>query len=222
MDIARKAMITLCLSAEWKNSKKNDRLLKVPNYDQEIQRRIAESNSQKEDTSIDWANNLFDVNPDVLKFFMYLIVFVFLCIMAWFIYNEFKGVETKPKRKQRNPFAGGLQGTAEDANIKGHDFPHELDAALRDGNYALAVNLRYLMALTALNEQSRIKWMEYKTPLMYVAELNEKSQELESLTMRFLYIKYGHYPADENVYLQVVELYNTITAPIVGQKGGEQ
>lgn len=224
MDIARKAMTTLCLSARWKNckTKTTERLLKVPDYNQEIERRIAESGSQQIDTSTDWTSSLFNVNPDMLKGIIYIVVIAFLCIVAWLIYNEFKGVEVKPKRKQNNQFAGGLQGTAEDANIQGHDFPHELDAALRSGNYALAVNLRYLMALTSLNEQSRIEWMEYKTPLMYVAELNERSQELESLTMRFLYIKYGHYPADEEVYHQVVELYNTITAPIAEQKGGEQ
>ena len=138
-------------------------------------------------------------------------------IVLWIIYKE---LVLKPARysgaddgEYKSDMA--FQGTAKDADIRGHEFDKELSRALANEDYALAVNLRYLMALQMLDERGRFTWKEHKTPLMYIAELQQGRGELEQLTRMFLYIKYGHYAATRDVYDEAVALYDTL------EKGGE-
>lgn len=202
--------------------------MEIPNYNEELERyyhsaKPSDGEVSALDKFLTWIGDIFDISPDVLIVIKYLFIAIVIGIFAFLIYKEFKGGAPSVKsRKSTGEYHGGtLQGTAEDANIQGHDFDRELAAALSQGDYALGVNLRYLMALKCLDEQRRIKWMDYKTPLMYVAELQTCSAELEELTMSFLYIKYGHYPADESVYAHAVSLFQTITFTAPVEKGGE-
>ncbi len=101
-------------------------------------------------------------------------------------------------------------GTAEDADIRGHNFVQEIQKAVTEGDFALAVHLRYLMALQRLDQMRRINWLPTKTPMMYVRELQEGADKLKEVTMAFLYIKYGHYPANKEVYDEVTAISQAI------------
>ena len=66
------------------------------------------------------------------------------------------------------------------------------------------------MTLQRLDQARRIKWHPTKTPMMYVRELEIGADKLKEITMAFLYIKYGHYPATQEVYEEVTTLSGQI------------
>lgn len=138
-------------------------------------------------------------------------------IVVWIIYKELVLKTLRYSGADDGEYKSDMafQGTAKDADIRGHEFDKELSRALANEDYALAVNLRYLMALQMLDEKGRITWKEHKTPLMYIAELQQGRGEMEQLTRMFLYIKYGHYAATRDIYDEAVALYDTL------EKGGE-
>lgn len=196
--------------------------MQVPDYNEELERLIREGQktSDMSESIGKIFQSLFDINlpPEFLKaasLIVVIVIVVFLCIL---VYKELdlSQFRLRRKRKTKKHQHTGFQGTAEDANIQGHQFEKELEDALQRGDYALAVNLRYLMALNRLDELQRIEWCDYKTPLMYVDEMEQGSDMLYDLTMQFLYIKYGHYPADGQSYARALRLYYTLT----GEKGG--
>lgn len=160
---------------------------------------------------------LTDMQWQLLQWAVWLVIII---VAAWLIYKELILPELLTKRADAGDYHidGGNMGTAADADIRGHNFDDELSAALAKGDYALAVNLQYLMALHRLDKLRTIRWKEWKTPMMYVEETAKGQDELRRLTLSFLYIKYGHYPANKEVYDEDLALYNAL---IDKAKGGQ-
>lgn len=200
-------------------------LTDIPNYDQELERLANRGGSidlsrQFNELLRDMFNvQISDGFVEVLKI---IAVVVILAVLFWFVYKELilpkylyattgEGTIVVPK--------GGIQGTAADADIRGHNFEKELSKAINAGNYAEAVRLRYLFTLQQLNKYGAIAWKEWKTPLMYVEEMQQDAELLQSVTTTFLYIKYGHYPADSDTFKRVAETSDTL---IQNAKGGAE
>lgn len=154
----------------------------------------------------------------VLKVIMWVVV---ICFAGWILYKEFGLFTHTPSVKQTETvtFSESEMGSAEDADIRGHQLVQELQKAVADGDFALAVHLRYLMTLQRLDEKRMIRWQPTKTPMMYVRELKVGADKLHDITMAFLYIKYGHYPAGQEVFNEVTGLYNELCAV---KEGGMQ
>jgi hypothetical protein len=110
-------------------------------------------------------------------------------------------------------------GSTEDADIRGHNFVQEIQKAVDDGDFALAIHLRYLMTLQRLDNMKRIVWQPTKTPMMYVRELEWGADKLKEITMAFLYIKYGHYPANREIFDEVTAISNSLCT--MTEEGGE-
>ena len=138
--------------------------------------------------------------------------------VLWFLNMElgFFSSSKKTSEDELPDFEEPSMGTAEDADIRGHNFVKELQAALHNGDLVLAIHLRYLVTLQVLNNQKRIDWQPTKTPMRYVSELTVGKDLLNDITMAFLYIKYGHYPASQEVYDDVTEKYHSLCYPKEG------
>lgn len=196
-------------------------LADIPNYDEELKRLNTLEGGDVGAGLNDFISQLFGLQLSdgtwlVLKILLWVAV---AALIGWVVYKELILPELQRKDDVEDEDyyqSDGSLGTAADADIRGHSFDAELSAALAAGDFALAVNLRYLMTLHDLNEYHALQWIEWKTPMMYVAEMQQGSEELRRLTLSFLYIKYGHYPATQDVYEEAASLYNQLMAMAKG------
>jgi hypothetical protein len=87
-------------------------------------------------------------------------------------------------------------------NIHEIDFNDEINKAVLNGNYRLAVRLLYLRSLKLLSDQELINWQPEKTNQTYIDELEdlERKQEFKILTLRFEYVWYGDFSIDKEVF----------------------
>lgn len=90
-------------------------------------------------------------------------------------------------------------------NIHVIHFDDEINKALQNKNYRLAVRLLYLKLLKRLNDSGRIKWEADKTNSTYINELQDPLQreKFRLLTLRFEYVWYGSFPVDGEAYHKI-------------------
>ncbi|GAB3321905.1 hypothetical protein GCM10027299_17000 [Larkinella ripae] len=94
-------------------------------------------------------------------------------------------------------------------NIHEINFDQQIDAAIEQRNYRLAVRLLYLQTLKHLSNRSLIDWRPNKTNRSYVYELAQSplKPEFESLTTQFEYIWYGDFPITEERFKPLQESF---------------
>ena len=196
----------------------------IPDYEEDILRL---SKTEKIDFSKainDLLRSIFSTHvPEGVLDVIQILMWAFLiCFIGWIIYKEFGSFYRAPSVDNIDPqyFSSNTEiGAKEDADIRGHNFVQELQKAVNDGDFALAIHLRYLMTLQRLDNMKRIKWQPTKTPMMYVRELEWDADKLKEITMAFLYIKYGHYPANREIFDEVTAISNTLST--MTEEGGE-
>ncbi|RYZ99802.1 MAG: DUF4129 domain-containing protein [Sphingobacteriaceae bacterium] len=87
-------------------------------------------------------------------------------------------------------------------NIHEIDFDGEIETAVTQHNYRLAVRLLYLKCLKQLSDGNLIHWQPEKTNQAYYYELKDNLQRdaFGSLTLRFEYVWYGDFGIDEQAF----------------------
>lgn len=194
----------------------------IPNYEEDIRRLMKTEQIDFGKAINDMLRSIFNIYiPEgVLTFIQILMWVALICFICWILYKEFWGYYQKPTVESIDTeiFTSTEMGVAEDADIRGHNFVQELQKAVAEEDFALAVHLRYLMALQRLDIKKLIQWAPNKTPMMYVREITEGSDKLKEMTMTFLYIKYGHYPANQEVLNEVTSLYDDLCSLKEGGK----
>jgi len=87
-------------------------------------------------------------------------------------------------------------------NIHEINFDEQLENALANENYRLAVRLLYLKTLKKLSDEQLIVWQPEKTNQAYISEIEDENQQAEfaKLTRQFEYIWYGEFFIDKNSY----------------------
>lgn len=110
----------------------------------------------------------------------------------------------KGAKKTSLPYVESLE------NIHEINFDDELDEAVSNRNYRLAVRLLYLKCLKQLSDKGLIQWQIDKTNKAYYYELTQKPQRdaFGSLTRRFEYVWYGNFNIDEQAYNDIDRLFN--------------
>lgn len=93
---------------------------------------------------------------------------------------------------------------AEEDTIYGIDFEQQLREAETRGDYYQCVRLGYLRLLRQLHDTQRIYWNESKTTRQYVEEMDNR--DFATLTHLFVRVRYGNYPADDQMYDEVKAL----------------
>jgi len=95
-------------------------------------------------------------------------------------------------------------------NIYAIDFDAEIEKAIGQQNYRLAVRLLYLRSLRQLADAGLINWDLTKTNSIYVDELTNAEQQIafKLLTRQFEYVWYGEFMIDAPVFKKISALFN--------------
>ena len=95
-------------------------------------------------------------------------------------------------------------------NIYAIDFNAEIDKAVTQQNYRLAVRLLYLRSLRQLADAGLIHWDVNKTNTIYINELANAEQRLafKLLTRQFEYVWYGEFIIDAQIFTKITALFN--------------
>ena len=95
-------------------------------------------------------------------------------------------------------------------NIYAIDFNAEIEKAVTQQNYRLAVRLLYLRSLRQLADAGLIHWDVNKTNTIYINELIDAEQRLafKLLTRQFEYVWYGEFIIDAQIFTKITALFN--------------
>ncbi len=98
-----------------------------------------------------------------------------------------------------------LEYSVLDENIHVMNFEDEIDSAISNKNYRLAVRILYLGCLKKLDDAEIIKWQINKTNSDYIHELRnfDKKEQFSVLTRQFEYIWYGDFNIDGNKFRDI-------------------
>lgn len=150
--------------------------------------------------------NAFD-SPGSGSFFYYLflalgvifLVFIFFRITGLNLVSILRG----NAQTVTIPYTESLE------NIHQIDFEDEIEKALSNKNYRLAVRLLYLSTLKYLDGAGLITWQIEKTNSAYVNELKEpqKKHVFNLLTVQFEYVWYGDFPIDDNTFKNIQSVF---------------
>ena len=135
------------------------------------------------------------------------IVFMILKLAGIDLFNIFR----------RKPRSIDLPYSESSENIHEIDFDTQIEAAISQHNYRLAVRLLYLKCLKQLNDAALIQWQPEKTNSAYLNELDNTSQYsgFKLLTRQFEYVWYGDFPIDSNVFSQINMMFQKFKKEVI-------
>jgi hypothetical protein len=136
------------------------------------------------------------------------IIFWILAIglFGYLVYRLFLSNSSIFSKNRRN-----ISSAIEVTSVENSNDPDAmLRAAIRDGNYRLAVRYLYLQVLARLSEKKFIQVNSNKTNYEYVNEVRKHkfANEFASLTLQYEYVWYGEYPVDEKLFEQIQGSFN--------------
>ncbi|WP_299589124.1 DUF4129 domain-containing protein [Mucilaginibacter sp.] len=126
------------------------------------------------------------------------------------IYVIIKSVGIEPGRLWRGeaaktslPYSESLE------NIHEINFDAEIEKAIAQHNYRLAVRLLYLKCLKQLSDENLIKWQINKTNSAYLYELTNPRQKqiFGLLTRQFEYVWYGNFAISKQAFANIDLLF---------------
>lgn len=146
-----------------------------------------------------WFWHLFDgilKNNYTTGFIKYMVIFVAAALVVFIVIKVIGLDLTILAGKPRSvdvPYDESLE------NIHEINFTEEIEKAVSNGNYRLAVRLFYLNSLKLMNDRDLISWQPEKTNHVYVNEITDpgRRQEFSALTRQFEYIWYGEFFIDK-------------------------
>ena len=94
-------------------------------------------------------------------------------------------------------------------NIHEINFDAEIEKAVSQHNYRLAVRLLYLKCLKQLSDNNLIHWQIDKTNSAYLVELTDADQQrtFGQLTRQFEYVWYGNFAIDKQAFSNIDRLF---------------
>jgi len=185
--------------------------LSVRNFDAQQLKQYRESNAFKYDETT--PDNLWDrfwkwfweqinfvlKNERSGSILKYLVIGV-LAVAVIYIVIKLTGLDMKIIL--RKPKAVPLRFSEAAENIHEINFNEEIQQAIANTNYRLAVRLCYLYTLKKLNDQSLINWQPEKTNHTYIQEIQDPAvkKQFSLLTTQFEYIWYGEFFIDKESF----------------------
>lgn len=153
---------------------------------------------------VDGHKSFFDL---VLLFFEYLIIALGLGAIIFMIL-KLVGIDMFNVLR-RKPVAVDIPYSESLENIHEIDFDTELDKAINQQNYRLAVRMLYLKCLKQLSDSQLIDWQPDKTNSIYINELvnPEQRDSFKLLTRQFEYIWYGEFTIDLPAFNNIHSLF---------------
>lgn len=116
---------------------------------------------------------------------------------------DLSNIFSREPKQAAMPYSESLE------NIHEISFDTEIENALAQRNYKLAVRLLYLASLKQLNDARLIHWQIDKTNKAYLDELNnaDQRQSFAVLTRQFEYVWYGNFPVDGHSFQNIRTLF---------------
>ncbi|AXV50232.1 DUF4129 domain-containing protein [Prevotella denticola] len=151
-------------------------------------------------------SDVFSIQSDGdIRIFIYIaIALAFSALIVFLLYRH------RPRLFGK---AGNInRADDEEDDIYGIDFDAAYARAMAQKDYYRAVRIVYLRTLRRLSDSQRISWQLYKTPTEYTREF--LSADFQRMTSVFMRVRYGNYPASEELVDLLVSLEDEI------RKGG--
>ena len=138
-----------------------------------------------------------------------LLIFIFLLILTTILYFLYK---KRPELFMRAKKTTAMPYHIEEGNIHEIDFEKEIASALQGNDYRLAIRLLYLQTLRFLSDSHQIDWQIHKTPMEYLYEITSQEirQPFRVFTNHFLHVRYGNYPASNELFDTMFEIQTSI------------
>ena len=94
-------------------------------------------------------------------------------------------------------------------DINSINFDEEIEKAIAQKDYRIAVRLLYLRSLKQLSDMQLIHWQIDKTNSAYVNELTDPSQKqiFSLITRQFEYVWYGNFMIDKQAFINIALLF---------------
>ncbi len=141
-----------------------------------------------------WVNSFFS-NPEYGLLRRVLLI-TFLGAVAVFVILKMMGIDVFRLIKRKSEDIIPYDTLSE--TIHGRDFMAEIDEALANKNYRLAVRLYYLKSLKSLSDREMINWKPNRTNRSYYYDLTPAYQQgFDAITRSFEYAWYGDFPINE-------------------------
>ncbi|TND08758.1 MAG: hypothetical protein FD123_1974 [Bacteroidetes bacterium] len=109
-------------------------------------------------------------------------------------------------------------GSTFDINIHELDFREQISAALKKGDYRLAVRLQYLFILKKLSDKGLIQWRMDRTNYDYYLHLagNRHQEEFRQVSLIYDYCWYGDFQVAETDYRRAEDMFNQFSSTVAG------
>jgi len=152
-------------------------------------------------------SRLFSGNGIPFKIIMYILVIAAVALLVYVILKMLgiDVVQVFGGRSKRIdvPYTESLE------NIHEINFDDEIERAISNRNYRLAIRLLYLRSLKQLSDAQLIHWKLEKTNSAYISELpnDELRQSFALLTRQFEYAWYGDFFIDVNSFQNISTLF---------------
>ncbi len=160
-----------------------------------------------------WFWHLFDGvdTPKSMNWLFTFLKYLFISLgvaAIVFIILKLAGVDVRGLIK-RKPVDAGVPFTETLENIHEIDFDLNIDRAIAQHNYRLAVRLLYLKALKQLSDAQLIHWQIDKTNAAYVNELANPNQReaFAVLTRQFEFVWYGEFAINNHAFQNIKTLF---------------
>ena len=127
-------------------------------------------------------------------------------LLGFLIYRLFLSNGSFISRNRKN-ISSDITVNAEE-NIDDPEW--QLQQALKNENYRLAVRYLYLLSLKRLADKNYIQINSNKTNYEYVNEVRKRrfANEFASLTLQYEYVWYGEYPVDQRLFENIQGGFN--------------
>jgi hypothetical protein len=149
----------------------------------------------------------FEKIPFGGKIIQYLILALSVALLVYVVFKSI-GIDVAKlwrgeAAKVAVPYSESLE------NIHDINFDADIERAVSQHNYRLAVRLLYLNCLKQLNDKNLIQWQIDKTNSAYVYELTNPDQKkiFSQLTRQFEYAWYGNFSINKQAFANIDELF---------------
>lgn len=142
-------------------------------------------------------------NSPILKWMLWIIAAIFLiAVLSQLIKN---------KGRFKRAFAKGIEMFEEtsEAQTLDQDFDKQLQTAINNKDYRLAIRYQFLKTLKNLRDKELIDFAPDKTNSRYVHELPERFRnDFAGLILNYEYIWYGNFKPTADQYVQLNKKYS--------------
>ena len=151
------------------------------------------------------------IESDVTYYVLLVVGLLLIVLLAWLVWRRRHVVFSRKEKES-------LDFVLENDSIYGIDFETDIAQMRIEGNWRQAVRLVYLQTLRRMSDARRIDWQPAKTPAQYAVEAD--LVPFTELSLHFVRVRYGNFPADESLYQLFRALQTDIDASLA-TKGGD-